>query len=308
MIGCFSHRRRQTRFAVTLLEMLASLTIISLFLTGTLSAFVQILKATDQAQASMEAVAMGRTALDSIAVEIKQANFFPGSFLFEGVNNRTPPLTPSGASYGDGVDNDSDGQIDEERMNGIDDDGDWTLASDRHIQVSAFQTERADFVGLPDIGDAQVDEDPLFEGDWIRFIQFADPSDPLPEDREIIYSLGQFDGIDNVLLQTIRRPALSPNAVEEISPLAQNVLSFNALYWQPNGATREWLESWDSSGVEALTPPGIRLPAAVRLTLHIYADPKPFSSYVPGEPIRVQTLTTIITIEQVINDSRYPRP
>ena len=308
MIGRFTHRRRQTRSAVTLLEMLVSLSIISLFLIGTLSAFVQILNATDRAQSSMQAVAMGRTALDSIAVEIKQANFFPGSFLFEGVNNRTPPLTPSGSSYGDGIDNDNDGRIDEERMNGIDDDGDWTLESDRHIQVSALQTERADFVGLPDIGDAHVDEDPEFDGDWIRFVQFADPADPNPVDREIVYSVGEFNGVSNVLTQTIRRPALAADADEEVSPLAQNVLGFNALYWQPNGATREWRESWDSSGVEALTPPGIRLPAAVHLTLQIYADSKPFSTYVPGDPIEVKTLTTIVTIEQVINDSRYPRP
>ncbi|MCX7011089.1 MAG: prepilin-type N-terminal cleavage/methylation domain-containing protein [Candidatus Sumerlaeota bacterium] len=301
---CSPGRRR----GLTLLEVLIAVAVASAFIAGLLAAFVQVLSASNRAETTMRSLANGRTALDAMAVAIKQANYFPGKFYFQGRNNYSQPLDAGGLPYGDAIDNDGDGRVDEERRNALDDDGDWTSQDDRHAAFSSGQTERAAFVGRPDLGDAHVDEDNVFDGDLIEFVQYADPADPNPVDKDVAFSIGSFEGRDHVLLQRTLIPAYGPNPTVEIAPLAEGVLGFNALYWQPNGTDHYWLEAWDSSGPEALPPPGLRLPAAVVLSLDLYADSRPIEGWRPGQPARVETVSTVVNIEQVIQDSLYPRP
>jgi len=291
-----------------LTEVMMATAVGAIFLTGLIAAFVQVLKTTNRTEAVNTAVANGRVALDSMGVELKQANYVSGMGLFYGPDNPTPLVTASGDRYGNAVDDDLDGLVDEEIMDGVDNDGDWTDGADRHALVAAGVPERAAFVGQADLGDAQVDEDCAFESDQVTFWIVPSPGDPAPRNVEVTFSLGSFEGRDHVLLKTTRTPPNDPNATVEIAPLAENVLSFNALYWMPNGSSNYWLSSWNSNGAEATLAPGLRLPAAIHLCLQVYADERPIEMWRPGEPVKVETLSTVVTVEQIINDSRFPRP
>jgi len=294
--------------AFTVLEVLIAVVVSSAFLAGLLAAFVQVLQGADRAGAVMRAIANGRTALDAMGKEIKQANYFPGQFYFQGINNFNQPLNSDGKPYGDGIDNDQDGKVDEERPDALDDDVDWAVEDDRHAVITGSIRERAAFVGQADLGDAHVDQDVVFGGDLIQFVRYADPTDPTEDDVEIAFYLGTYEERDHVLLKRTRTPPAGPGVVETLAPLAEGVLGFNALYWQPNGPQHYWHEFWDSNGPQTLLPPKLRLPAAVDLTVYMYADDRPIERYRPGEPCRVETVSTVATIEQVIQDVRYPRP
>lgn len=288
-------RSATRKHGFTLLETLVAVTIVSFFMAGMVAAFIQVLNASTRAETILTAVANGRSALDTIGVDIKQANYFRRTFYFRGQNETQ--------SYGDGIDNDGDGQIDEEFANGLDEDGDY---SDLHAEIGAGGLkERPDWVGVADLGDLGVDEDVLFDRDTISFRIYPDPSDPDAVEKEIAFSLGEYEGKSNVLLKSVTLPGSSDP--EEISPLAFGVLSFNALYWQPNGSINYWEEEWDSAGASALARPRLRLPAAVALTLHMHADTTPTATYVAGQPVETVVVSTVVNIEQVINDRRYPR-
>lgn len=309
-------RSRSSRHArgFTLTEIMMATAVAAIFLTGLIAAFIQVLRTTDRTEAVNTAVANGRVALDAMAVELKQANFIGGLGLFIGLDSPVPLVTAANARYGNGIDNDGDGTINEELFNGFDEDGDWTGASDRHALVGSFY-ERPNFVGAPDLGDAQIDEDCLFENDVVTFWIVPGPGSANPQNVEVSFSLGDFEGRSNVLLKTVRVPAGDPNLTMEVTPLAQNVLSFSALYWMPNsdlpwtptGDNNYWLPEWDSTGDKALQGPALRLPAAVHLTVQVHADERPIEMYRPGDPVKVETLSTTINLEQIINDPRFPR-
>ncbi len=295
---------RLNRRAFTLTEVLMASAVAAVFLSGLLAAFIQVLRTTDRTKAIATAVANGRVALDTMATELKQANYVTGASFFRGVDNFG--VDPTAARFGNAMDEDADGAIDEEVINGLDDDGDWSAASDRHASVGSG-SERPAYVGVADLGDAGVDEDCLFERDYITFSIVPSPGDVAPRSVEITFSLGTYDGREHMLLKTTRTPAADPNGTVEVAPLAEGVLSFSALYWMPNGSDNTWVTSWDSNGPEAIEPPGLRLPGSVHLTLQVYADTKPIDMYRPGEPVKVETLSTVVNIEQIINDSRFPR-
>jgi prepilin-type N-terminal cleavage/methylation domain-containing protein len=291
----------------TLLEVLIASVIAAAFLSGLFAAFSQVLRASDRAEIVMTAVANGRSGLDAMAVEIKQVNAFAGNFFFRCVDNFAPLVDAAGARYGDGIDQDGDGQADEEIADALDNDLDWTAADDVHAEIVPGLFERPEFVGEPDLGDTRVDEDVMFDGDAITFA--------LRNGDEMVYQLGQFEGRDHVLIRRLRRAVpivIDPSGfIDEEAPLAEGVMSFNVLAYQPNAAQprRYWRTGWRSEGLEAISlPPFLPMPSTVLLTLQMYADQKPIETYIPGEPIQVEIISTVVAIEQIINDSRYPRP
>ncbi len=302
-----SHSHRRRGFSMT--EVLMAIAIVSIFVSGMIAVFVQVTRTADQSQAVTKAVSNARAALDMMALDIKQANYggsFPGRFV--AFDNPTPLVTAGGARYGDGQDNDQDGKIDEETSNALDDDADWTTESDRHALISPGRFERATFRGVADLGDAKVDEDCQFESDILGLRIYPKPGDTAARDIEMIYSLGSFEGRDHVLLKTVRDPASAQNTVKEVAPLAENVLSFSATYWNPNSDKPYWVTSWDSQGSMATAEPGLPLPSSVYLQLQVYADSRPIDQYHPGDPVKVETVSTIVNIEQIIHDPRYRRP
>ena len=135
-----------------MLELLVAMAVIAAFLSGVIAAFIQILKASERAEATVDAVNNARAALETMANDIKSASIDPSQIPqhFFGIDARL--------GSGDGIDNDRDGLIDEEIFNGLDDDGDWSLADDNHAIINGF-IERSAFVGVPDLGDFRVDEE-----------------------------------------------------------------------------------------------------------------------------------------------------
>jgi prepilin-type N-terminal cleavage/methylation domain-containing protein len=282
----------------TLVEVLVAILIALAFMAGALAAFIQILRASDMAEAEMAAIANGRVALDALAIEVKQANYIPGSFHFVATNNHL--------ANGDAIDNDRDGAVDEELPDGQDDDGDWTAGDDRHAQISGASYERVEFRGIADLGDERVDEDTVFDSDELEFDILPDPADPLPRYVRVRFYIGTWEGRDHVLLKDTSD--LISGLPAETSPLAEGVLSFNALYWQANQAVPYWIEDWDSANPAYVFGMLLPMPAAVYLSLHVYADDRPIDNWSLGQPARIAHLSTVVNVEQTIHDPRFLRP
>lgn len=284
---------------ITFVEFIVALAMAAAFLGGVLAAFSQIIKASNQAQIRMDATNSGRAALEMMARDIKMARFDWSYFqyYFLGINNHL--------SYGDGIDNDNDGQIDEEYADAVDNDYDWVSGrDDNHSFVNGYY-ERQRLVGLPDLGDFLVDEDCRFDQDYLRFaIDLIYINSEIPLGRAVTYQIGEFEGEKNVLMRTVTYYGWGPTR-EEIAPLAFNVLSLNFLYWTANGTQPYWVEAWDASQYSSFAPPGLELPASVYIQISLYAGDLPIEQYRPGEPVEVTTLSTVADIETIINDVRY---
>lgn len=285
---------------VTLVEVLVALVVAGVFLSGAFAAFIQILKATEKAEIRTEAINNARAALELMAIDIKSASMDlsrkPQYFI--GTNR---PL-----NYGDGIDNDGDGRVDEELLNGEDDDGDWRISNDNHSVIGTM-IERWLYVGAPDLGDNKVDEDFKFNRDSLTFRIFPDPLVPVGRDELITYEIGTYEGENNVLLRRVKYFLLDGNERIEVAPLAFNVLSLNFLYWDPNQTPPRWVNFWDGPNAENFPPPGIELPVSVFISLTIYAGSDPIERYRPWQPVHTITLSTIVNIEQVLDDVRYQR-
>jgi len=281
----------------TLVEMLVALAVALVFLGGVFAAFIQIVRASDRSERMIEAYENARAAVEAIADYVKVARIEPSRPFqyFQGVN--IPTLA------GDRVDNDRDGRIDEEQPNGLDDDGDFNPAvDDRHAAAGGI-VERRLFAGVPDLGDGHVDEDCVFHRDRLSLAIFPDPHDPGSRDEITSFSIGTWEGENNVLLQAVLRNASSPTARLEIAPLAYGVLSVNFLYWDPNRSPPYWVEEWDAT--TSHPSPGIKLPAAVYISVTVYAGRIPLEQLGPDEPIETVTASTVVDVEAVIHDPRY---
>jgi len=283
----------------TLVEMLVALAVGSAFLAGVMTAFIQILRASDRSERMTEAYQNARAAVEAIAVYVKAARIEPSQTyqFFQGVN--VPTLS------GDRIDNDGDGRIDEELVNGLDDDGDWVLQRDDHHARMGAAVERRNSVGRPDLGDGHVDEDCAFNHDRLSLAIFPDPTIPGSRDELTSFALGLWEGENFVLLQSTIQDASQGSTVPQIDPLAFNVLSVNFLYWDPNRAEPYWVTQWDAfSGL--FPPPGIELPAAVFIKVTVYSGRKPIEQVVASnEPLETVSACTIVDIESVIHDPRY---
>jgi len=284
----------------SLVELLIALAIVSIFLIGVFTAFIQILRASDRSERTIEAYQNARTAVETIALYVKAARIEPGTpaQYFQGLNIPTPT--------GDRVDNDKDGRVDEEQPDGLDDDGDWVAArDDRHAQVGEVY-ERPRFVGVADLGDDHVDEDCVFHRDQLALAIFPDPAVPGGSDIVTSFAIGTWEGENNVLLQTLWRDGgTTGTGLPEIAPLAYNVLSLNFLYWDPNRSLPYWVEHWDAALEWPRPAPGLELPAAVYISVTVYAAQIPLDQLLPGQPIETVTASTVVNIEAVIHDPRY---
>ncbi len=293
----------KTRQGVSLVELLVALAVASILILVIVATFAMIQRASNESRRLIEATANARAALETVSSDLK-ALTGPSNARFKAQDN---PL-----NYGDGFDNDGDDRTDEEKPDGLDNDGDW---SDLHVVTTTF-TERTQYWGKADFGDAGVDEDNLFNSDSLRF-RINPPANPrYPYDdtnydyEDVQYSVHEYDGMPNVLVRSVVRMKSGVVATSSSAPLAYNVLSFNCLFWNPNvvASQQYWLEAWDSEGtLNGTVNPRFLVPAVVLVELTVHADLKPLSSYTAGEPVETITMRTIVDVERVIQSPRFPR-
>jgi type II secretory pathway pseudopilin PulG len=284
---------------LTLVELLVAIAIVMAFLGSTVLAFIQIMRASDLAQARMDALSNARHAAELMTIEFKRARPGPPAST---PPNRFVGMTAS-LETGNGKDDDNDGKVDEESVNGLDDDGDWTIGDDRHAAVSGTVRERKRFVGTADLGDGRVDEDARFARAKVRFRTF----DSTTGTREVRFYVGEFDGTTNVLLREVTIDAGGPEQKTATFPVAFNVLSFSLLFWDQNSTTTQakyWRTDWNSEDYPPAGPLPA-LPASVAIGLTVYAGTRPLALQPPGEPLDTVTVSSMVDIESVLDDPRY---
>ncbi len=303
--------------AVTLVELLVALAVASIFLVSILFSFTQILRTSEKAEAAVRANNSARSALLYVTRDLaairKDTSTPVQTFLLQ---DRT-------FAYGDGIDNDGDGIVDEEVYDGIDNDGDWQLADDRHAAIGTYR-DRPDFVGFPDLGDAHVDEDCRFGNDRLVI---RIPPDPLGGDTRnelITYELGTFENQDHVLMRTVVTNPGGLNSTTVSEPLAFGVLGLDVLAWNVNddsydGSGRHipyWTASWDASqevfpfnkpfgAPDGYAP--FEFPAAVRVVVTVYSGRFDLTSigWAPGAAVETLSLGTTVGLEVTLKDLKY---
>ncbi|MCB2154790.1 hypothetical protein KQI84_07870 [bacterium] len=308
-----------TRRALSLVELLVALVIALVFMGSVVTAFVQISRATDDAEAQIRAHTRARIAVDTIVRDLRKVrkDATLGTQYFQ--------LTSNTLTYGDNVDNDDDGSTDEETLDGFDDDLSWNAADDDHHAVIGTTTEREAFVGVPDVGDFNVDEDVVFSNDMLSIRVPADPGMGSPA-QIITYEIGNFDGMDHVLLREV---VTNPGQLTEettVAPLIFDVVSLDFLAWNPNDDVVSptaaphpyWQENWDAAnyffpaqrpiGAPFGVPPFV-FPAAVRVQVTVSAERIPLED-IGGWPLGsrellTESLATVVDLEVVIKDVRY---
>lgn len=308
-----------TQKAMTLVELLTAMAITLIFLSSVVLAFIQIIRASEDVQATVDAHASARSAVDQVTRDLRQLNLDvdPDYQQFILINRNL--------TYGDHVDNDQDGFIDEELYDGLDQDGD---AVDQHPIFGGF-TERPNFVGVADYGDLKVDEDCLFSADEVSFIIPAEVGNPLGKRLRVTYRLGTFEGEDHVLLRVITvDPSVSGTGdVQVVEPVIFEAVSFDVMGWNPNSNwsgpvpdTAYWTQSWDARLINA---PYVRplnagddpnampfkFPAAFMVSLVVNAERAPLNEIgdwpYGGAELDTVRMTTVIGVEQVLTSSDY---
>ncbi|MCL5271000.1 MAG: prepilin-type N-terminal cleavage/methylation domain-containing protein [bacterium] len=291
------------RRAFSLVELLVAMAVATAFMAGVYTAYLQISRAQSSAEARLDALRNGRAALTTMGDELKGINTLGTDSLLQALD--------ATLAFGDGRDEDSDGKVDEEVVDGLDDDGDITdpLVTDRHALLD-FHYERPSFVGRIDLDDANVDVDARFGDDRITFNIYTNPPQPQSVVKTVSYQIGDFDGQSHVLLRSVVIEDASGNLLMSGPvPLAFGVLGLDLLYWNPNAPVDQqgWVTAWDSGFSSTFEPPQLPLPASIYLRLTLYADRRPIESYQPGAPVDTLILQTIVNIEETIGDARFPR-
>ncbi len=284
----------------TLLEMLTAVLILGLFFTGATLGFVQMLRAKDRTQARLEALGNARHALDRIGNDLHLARSGPAGPPFFGVSRFDLTNTTATLFSGNRTDDDQDTRVDEELVDGADNDGDWTTSDDLHAELTSGVVERPTLRGKPDPGDLHVDEDNQYAWATVQFRKFPDATaPPTSATEEIRLYVGEYDGEANVLLreQILRSPVSTDPDIYTTSPLAFNVLSFNALAWDPTPNNQKWMTGWSVGAVPAGYPD---LPAALNLTVTVYAGTRPLATLPPTEPVETVSLNTTVDVESVV--------
>lgn len=293
------------------MEILVAMAIALTFLSALYSSISQLLRATDITRARVEAMRNGRAALLTLSDEFKAISRSGSDFMVLGINNDT--------TYGDGRDNDGDGTVDEESIDGRDEDADYiALTDDRHALLATVGLvnffERQDFVLADDLGDVNVDEDVVFGEDTLDFQLFPPAIDASLTSATISYSLGTLDGQDHTLLRTAKIED-GGGTTTTIAPLAFGVLGLDFMYWDPNGTPGAllrsdrpyWVTDWDSADSGSFDPPQLELPASIYVRLTLYADRRPIASYENGAAVDTVTIDTVVNLEDIIGDGSYPR-
>ena len=316
---------RSAERAVTLTELLVAMAVMLVLVTAITSSFIAITRSSAAAQARLRATTAARSAVDKIATEIRTLAIDPDPAErgFR-INNTT-------LAWGDGIDNDGDGLFDEEEANGFDDDGDWTLADDRHVSIGSF-SDRARFIVRPDLGDAKVDEDNRFSEDVLYLYKPAEPPDVTCSGKppvNVTYRVQPYGGEDNVLVREVfvANPLLVPcGGTVTTEPVLFGVVSFDVLGWNINDDSIEggrarayWTSNWDSNAkVPPLKPLNAPVgvlpfehPGAVYLSITVNADRLPLDQQpnwiTKNNGLNVVTVSTVVTIEGITQDpdNRY---
>lgn len=304
-------RARRSRAAFTIVEILVAMAIALTFLSALYSSITQLLRASDNTRARVEAMRNGRAALLTLTDEFKAISRSGSDFLVLGVNNDT--------TFGNGIDDDVDGSIDEETIDGRDEDADYNaLSDDQHALIATVGLtdlfERQDFVLEDDLGDLNVDEDVVFGNDTLEFQLFPPAIDASLTSATIGYALGSIDGEAHTLIRTAKVEDAG-GSTTTVSPLAFGVLGLDFMYWDPNGtpgavlrADRPyWVTEWDSNDAGSFDPPQLELPASIYVRLTLYADRRPIQSYENGATVETLTVDTVVNLEDIIGDASYPR-
>ena len=316
LLSVRSHRRA-TR-GLSMIEVLVAMVISLIFVGSISSVFVSTLRATEDAQAQVRAHNRARAAVDAISRDLKSLQVDP---VF-GVTASTLVLTNQPLAYGDFVDNDGDGLIDEEAVDGRDNDGDFV---DQHTVVG-LAVERRYYQFTDDYGDRGVDEDFTFSNDEITFL-FTPPSltpGPPPLFRQrTTYRIDTFDGVDNVLVRE-RTDINLGTGVEttKIDPVVFDVVSLDILGYNVNtyGAvaeTPDYFTTWNAfllplGSRPYLAPLGVppfAYPASflVRVTVNAERQPLDVISDWPlgGRQLKTVTLETVVAVESVLSNANY---
>ncbi|MDK2971238.1 MAG: hypothetical protein PWP23_993 [Candidatus Sumerlaeota bacterium] len=306
------------RRGLSLTEVLVALAISLVFLGSVVTAYVQIAKAADFAEAQVAAHTRARIAVDAVLRDLGGVRTDPL------LTDQQFFLSSSSLTYGDNIDNDRDGNTDEEVLDGRDNDGDWNIGKDNHAQIGRFR-ERPDYLGIADLGDFGVDEDIVFSHDELRFRIPSDPGGSAFA-REITYRVETFDGQDNVLVRRVVTDPGGANEAIDIEPVVFEVVSFDVLAMNPNDdvdspvtpARPYWEQNWDSTAIQwpaqsALnapfgTPP-FEFPSAVYVGITVSAEDIPLSEIdgwpLGGRPLRTVSLSSTTAIEAVIKHPVY---
>lgn len=281
---------RASRRAFSLIEMLVALTVALVFVSAMYMAFIQVLRATSERSARNEALRNARSALMTMMEEIK-------AFQRTGTTDTLLVGVNFDLAFGNGLDEDGDGTVDEEILDGQDDatDADWVIANDNHIPffltgATPFIYERPQLTDTPDFGDFHVDEDVRFGSDTLSIMLFPPAVESGVTSRTITYSLETFDGEPNVLVKTAKTEFLSSATSTTMAPLAFAVTGLDFLYSDPGASLPpNWTTDWDSatSGV----------PDAVYVRITVKADTGPIQNYSGGDKIETLEMETIVMIE-----------
>lgn len=308
---------------LSLLELLAALAASMILVGGVSTAFILVTRAADEAEAVVRAHASARSAVDAIARDLRLLQL-DANPAFQQLELVDIPL-----AYGDFVDNDRDGNVDDQFFDGSDfgSSGLWSGSGDLHAQIGAF-TERGYALGHPDWGDAGVGADTRFSADEVSFIVPAGVYGPQSPRQRITYRLGEFDGVDNVLLRIVSEDP-SVDGVGDpvlIEPVVFDVMSLDILAWNANnnnsgtpGNRPFWTSEWDATvldsstaaphGASTGTVPPFKFPASFLIAVTVNAERVPLSEIpgwpLSGQPVKTVRIDTIVNVESVIQDPRY---
>ncbi len=311
-MSCGSTRPiRDRRRGFSLTELMVALVISLAFMSGAYMTYFQVVRSQEAAEKRLDALRNGRAALTTVSDELRSINrnFNPGldDVLFI--------MRRELLGRGDGIDNDGNGMVDEDLVDGRRLGG--AAADDQHAVIGSTR-ERPLWVGRTDLGDAGVDVDVRYGRSFLIFRTY--PAAPTAEllGKTITYAVTEYDGEPNVL---VRQTVIEREGVEPLvsaAPLAFGVLGFDVLAWDPNQppADQYWVDVWDSSAANPAAPlgttpaalqPPLRLPASLYVRLSLGAEETADERFAGALPVETMTLETIINIEQVIGDARFPR-
>jgi hypothetical protein len=323
------------RRAVTLVEILLAVTISIAVLSSAYIAYLQISRATEDSKAYSRAHNRGRAAVEEIGRTVAELR------LDAGLAQQQFVLTTVPLAYGDRVDQDRDGTLDEEILNGRDDDGDWTGAiHDLHqIFPGISFVERPGLRGFPDHGDLRVDQDVVFCQDILTFRLPASIPLALPS-RLVRYRVIDYNGRSNVLVrETIENPpdstdldaiyiAAEAGGPVTTTPVAFEVVSLDVIAWDPNENFDDprpfpynrpyWVEDWDASvipgsnripyGALPFIPP-FDFPAALLIRVTVNAETRPLSELqdlaTRQEPLRTAKIQTVVDLPVTTQTAFY---
>lgn len=300
-------------------EILVAMAISLIFMGSVSTAYIQISRASEVSQRRIAAHNRARSAVDQILRDIRLIDDDPALGA-----DQLFLILDGPRSFGDGIDNDNDGLIDEEALDGFDNDGDWTIADDNHAELAPGLFERPNFVGVPDLGDFAVDEDIVFAADRMVLRIPANPVRGRPPEV-VRYSIGTFDGEDNVLIRTsIVDPDGTPTS--STTPVIFDVVSLDLLpmnannnVFSPSPTQRPyWVPQYDSFafgfgfqqpiGGFFFNPP-YEFPSSilVRVTVNSSFDSLATQGFpASGQaPVEFTYAQTIVAVDSVVNSAVY---